>query len=102
MACPLFAPDGPRPLIVLYLHTHVECIEPRFLLRPLGLLIMSRPEHQAPPEIYYNDTEAQKYTANTRNQEFQAEKTLRAIELLALPEHRHPALIMEIGCGSGR
>lgn len=27
--------------------------------------------------------------------------TLRAIELLALPEHRHPALIMDIGCGSG-
>ena len=62
---------------------------------------MSRPEHQAPPEIYYNDTEAQKYTSNTRNQEIQAEMTLRAIELLALPEHRHPALIMDIGCGSG-
>lgn len=24
---------------------------------------MSRPEHQAPPEIYYGDTEARKYTA---------------------------------------
>lgn len=24
---------------------------------------MSRPEHQAPPEVYYGDTEARKYTA---------------------------------------
>lgn len=27
--------------------------------------------------------------------------TLRAIELMALPEHRKPALILDIGCGSG-
>lgn len=27
--------------------------------------------------------------------------TLRAIELLALPEHKQPALILDIGCGSG-
>lgn len=27
--------------------------------------------------------------------------TVRAIELLALPEHRHPGLILDIGCGSG-
>ena len=27
--------------------------------------------------------------------------THRAIELLALPEHRHPALVLDIGCGSG-
>ncbi|WFC94453.1 18S rRNA (guanine(1575)-N(7))-methyltransferase [Malassezia brasiliensis] len=38
---------------------------------------MSRPEHQAPPEIYYGDTEARKYTA------------------------KKPALILDIGCGSG-
>ncbi|WFD30195.1 18S rRNA (guanine(1575)-N(7))-methyltransferase [Malassezia sp. CBS 17886] len=62
---------------------------------------MSRPEHQAPPEIYYGDTEARKYTANTRNQEIQAEMTLRAIELLALPEHRKPGLVLDVGCGSG-
>ncbi|WFC97700.1 18S rRNA (guanine(1575)-N(7))-methyltransferase [Malassezia yamatoensis] len=62
---------------------------------------MSRPEHQAPPEIYYGDTEARKYTANTRNQEIQAEMTFRAIELMALPEHRRPGLVLDIGCGSG-
>ena len=38
---------------------------------------------------------------STRNQEIQAEMTLRAIELLALPAHRHPALVLDIGCGSG-
>lgn len=27
--------------------------------------------------------------------------TLRAIELMALPEHRRPALVLDIGCGSG-
>ena len=62
---------------------------------------MSRPEHQAPPEIYYNDAEALKYTASSRNQDIQAEMTLRAIELMALPEHRKPALVLDIGCGSG-
>lgn len=25
-----------------------------------------RPEHTAPPEIFYNDSEAQKYTQNSR------------------------------------
>ena len=28
--------------------------------------IMSRPEHSAPPEIFYNEAEAEKYTNNTR------------------------------------
>ena len=27
---------------------------------------MSRPEHSAPPEIFYNEAEAEKYTNNTR------------------------------------
>ncbi|GAC96429.1 hypothetical protein PHSY_004009 [Pseudozyma hubeiensis SY62] len=62
---------------------------------------MSRPEHLAPPEIFYNDTEASKYTANTRVQTIQAEMTERALELLMLPAHRTPALLLDIGCGSG-
>ncbi|PWN51518.1 putative BUD23-protein [Violaceomyces palustris] len=62
---------------------------------------MSRPEHIAPPEIFYGDVEATKYTANTRVQTIQAEMTERAVELLMLPEHRKPALILDIGCGSG-
>ncbi|EPQ26606.1 uncharacterized protein PFL1_05927 [Pseudozyma flocculosa PF-1] len=62
---------------------------------------MSRPEHLAPPEIFYGDVEASKYTANTRVQTIQAEMTERALELLMLPEHRKPALLLDIGCGSG-
>ncbi|KAG8746499.1 18S rRNA (guanine1575-N7)-methyltransferase [Ceratobasidium sp. 428] len=61
---------------------------------------MSRPEYQAPPEIYYGDVEAKKYTGNTRNQEIQSQMTLRALELLNLPEGDSPFLL-DIGCGSG-
>jgi len=61
---------------------------------------MSRPEFQAPPEIYYGDTEAKKYTHNTRNQAIQAQMTDRALELLNLPEGQ-AALLLDIGCGSG-
>ncbi|KAG2356119.1 S-adenosyl-L-methionine-dependent methyltransferase [Suillus spraguei] len=61
---------------------------------------MSRPEYQAPPEIYYGDAEAQKYTQNTRNQQIQADMTYRALELLNLPPDE-PAFLLDIGCGSG-
>ncbi|KAG9102819.1 hypothetical protein FRC06_001008 [Ceratobasidium sp. 370] len=61
---------------------------------------MSRPEYQAPPEIYYGDAEAKKYTSNTRNQEIQSQMTLRALELLNMPEGDSPFLL-DIGCGSG-
>ncbi|KAJ3814933.1 S-adenosyl-L-methionine-dependent methyltransferase [Lentinula aff. lateritia] len=61
---------------------------------------MSRPELQAPPEIYYGDTEAKKYTKNTRNQQIQADMTYRALELLNLPPNE-PAFLLDIGCGSG-
>ncbi|TFY52159.1 hypothetical protein EVG20_g10682 [Dentipellis fragilis] len=61
---------------------------------------MSRPELQAPPEIYYGDTEATKYTNNTRIQQIQADMTYRALELLNLPPDE-PAFLLDIGCGSG-
>ncbi|KAH9958277.1 S-adenosyl-L-methionine-dependent methyltransferase [Russula dissimulans] len=61
---------------------------------------MSRPELQAPPEIYYGDTEAAKYTNNTRIQQIQADMTYRALELLNLPPDQ-PAFLLDIGCGSG-
>ncbi|KAL4077129.1 S-adenosyl-L-methionine-dependent methyltransferase [Scleroderma yunnanense] len=61
---------------------------------------MSRPELQAPPEIYYGDSEANKYTTNTRNQQIQADMTYRALELLNLPPDQ-PAFLLDIGCGSG-
>ncbi|KIY43596.1 S-adenosyl-L-methionine-dependent methyltransferase [Fistulina hepatica ATCC 64428] len=61
---------------------------------------MSRPELQAPPEIYYGDAEARKYTHNTRNLQIQADMTYRALELLNLPPEQ-PAFLLDIGCGSG-
>ncbi|KAL1762271.1 S-adenosyl-L-methionine-dependent methyltransferase [Schizophyllum commune] len=61
---------------------------------------MSRPELQAPPEIYYGDIEASKYTGNTRNQQIQADMTYRALELLQLPPGE-TCFLLDIGCGSG-
>jgi 18S rRNA (guanine1575-N7)-methyltransferase len=61
---------------------------------------MSRPEHQAPPEIFYGTDEATKYTNNTRIMTIQAEMSERALELLALPEDTS-SYILDIGCGSG-
>ena len=58
-----------------------------------------RPEHQAPPEIFYNETEAKKYSSNTRMIEIQQQLSERAIELLNLPDH--PCFILDVGCGSG-
>ncbi|KAM5553754.1 18S rRNA (guanine-N(7))-methyltransferase RID2 [Rosa sericea] len=62
---------------------------------------MSRPELQNPPEIFYNDDEARKYTRNSRIMEIQSELSERALELLALPEDDVPRLLLDIGCGSG-
>jgi len=59
-----------------------------------------RPELKAPPEVFYNDVEARKYTSNTRMIEIQNQMTLRALELLALPEDE-PCFLLDIGCGSG-
>lgn len=59
-----------------------------------------RPEHQAPPEIFYNEDEARKYTRNTRMIEIQLTMSERAVELLCLPEDQ-PCHILDLGCGSG-
>lgn len=59
-----------------------------------------RPEHQAPPELFYNDDEARKYTQNSRIIDIQAQMTERCMELLLLPENT-PCLLLDIGCGSG-
>ena len=61
---------------------------------------MSRPEHTAPPEIYYNAIEAKKYTNNSRVMMIQHEMTLRALELLNI-DPSTPSHILDIGCGSG-
>jgi len=59
-----------------------------------------RPEYQAPPDIFYNEDEARKYTKNTRMIEIQARMSERALELLALPEDV-PCYLLDLGCGSG-
>lgn len=60
---------------------------------------MSRPEHSAPPEVFYNDRESAKYASSSRMIEIQTKMAERAIELLVLPER--PCLLLDIGCGSG-
>lgn len=59
----------------------------------------SRPEHQAPPEIFYNDSEAAKYATSSRMIDVQTAMAERALELILLPEQ--PCLILDVGCGSG-
>nr|CAG4644213.1 EOG090X0BBW [Lepidurus arcticus] len=59
-----------------------------------------RPEHKAPPEIFYNEDEANKYTQNTRMMDIQLQMSERALELLCLPEDQ-PCLVLDLGCGSG-
>ncbi|KAF4351971.1 hypothetical protein F8388_022884 [Cannabis sativa] len=61
----------------------------------------SRPELQAPPEIFYDDDEARKYTSSSRIIKIQSELTERALEILALPKDGVPRLLLDIGCGSG-
>ncbi|PSN64852.1 williams Beuren syndrome chromosome region 22 protein-like protein [Corynespora cassiicola Philippines] len=59
---------------------------------------MSRPEDILPPDLFYNDTEARKYTTNSRIQKIQSDMTHRALSLLDL---HSPSLILDVGCGSG-
>jgi 18S rRNA (guanine1575-N7)-methyltransferase len=82
----------------------------------MGKKAKERPEHTAPPEIFYDADEAAKYTANTRVAAVQRRLTERALELLALPARRRsgagggggggggderPCLLLDLGCGSG-
>lgn len=60
-----------------------------------------RPEHIAPPEIFYSYDEANKYTQNTRIMSIQETMSNRAIELLELKDSDGPQLILDLGCGSG-
>ncbi|XP_017886980.1 probable 18S rRNA (guanine-N(7))-methyltransferase [Ceratina calcarata] len=59
-----------------------------------------RPEHLAPPEVFYDECEARKYTQNSRMMDIQEQMCKRAIELLLLPEDS-THLLLDIGCGSG-
>ncbi|KAG9278511.1 putative 18S rRNA (guanine-N(7))-methyltransferase [Astyanax mexicanus] len=59
-----------------------------------------RPEHKAPPEVFYNEEEAKKYSQNSRIIEIQTQMSERAVELLNLPEDK-PCYLLDVGCGSG-
>ncbi|VDN50487.1 unnamed protein product [Dracunculus medinensis] len=61
---------------------------------------MSRPEHAAAPEIFYNEEQAAKYSINSRIISVQSEMSKRAIQLLALPDDKS-CFLLDIGCGSG-
>ncbi|GET92340.1 methyltransferase-like protein [Leishmania tarentolae] len=68
-----------------------------------------RPELENPPEVFYNASEAQRYTVSTRVRKIQRDMTLRALELLNLPKDdaaaatglNCSALLLDIGSGSG-
>ncbi|MHA1277022.1 MAG: class I SAM-dependent methyltransferase [Candidatus Helarchaeota archaeon] len=56
------------------------------------------PEDYALPEVYYTEERAKQYDQNSRIQKIQREMTLRALEILELDA---PALILDLGCGTG-
>lgn len=58
-----------------------------------------RPEEAAPPEVWYNASEAAKYTSSTRMRSVQSQLSQRCFELLALPPGRS-SLLLDVGCGS--
>ncbi|GAB0495473.1 hypothetical protein MMPV_006775 [Pyropia vietnamensis] len=60
-----------------------------------------RPEHVAPPTVYYSTAEASKYAASSRNATVQAAITRRCLELLALPPSPAPRLLLDVGSGTG-
>ena len=62
---------------------------------------MQRPERIAPPELFYDATEAGKYTGSSRILEVQAAMARRCLELLSLREGGGAALLLDVGCGSG-
>ena len=62
---------------------------------------MSRPELTAPADVFYNSTEARKYTTSSRVVEIQERLTERAVELLNFPDDGIAKLLLDVGCGSG-
>mmetsp|Transcript_29826 Transcript_29826/g.76987 ORF Transcript_29826/g.76987 Transcript_29826/m.76987 type:complete len:282 (-) Transcript_29826:300-1145(-) len=61
---------------------------------------MSRPEHIAPPEIFYDETESRKYAQSSRMMEIQMTMAERAVELLNLREDQE-YMLLDVGCGTG-
>uniref|UniRef100_A0A452GRR9 18S rRNA (guanine-N(7))-methyltransferase n=1 Tax=Gopherus agassizii TaxID=38772 RepID=A0A452GRR9_9SAUR len=59
-----------------------------------------RPEHRGPPELFYDEAEARKYSQNSRMIAIQSQMSERAVELLGLPDDRS-CFLLDVGCGSG-
>jgi 18S rRNA (guanine1575-N7)-methyltransferase len=62
---------------------------------------MSRPEHIAPADVYYNEDMAEKYAQGTRMINIQSKMTERCLELMMLSNDDSSKLILDVGCGSG-
>ena len=90
---------------------------------------MSRPEEQAPPDLFYNESEAAKYLQSSRMIQVQAQMAERSLEMLCLPGSSYicthsppyvtlpfspdfsirfdipddgtPCNVLDIGCGTG-
>jgi 18S rRNA (guanine1575-N7)-methyltransferase len=63
-----------------------------------------RPESKAPPDVFYNDKEARKYVFHAHTVQVQTRLAERALELLDLSNSLQaagPALILDLGCGTG-
>ncbi|EPR79459.1 Methyltransferase [Spraguea lophii 42_110] len=60
---------------------------------------MAIPEHEGPPELYYNEVRSQNYDNNSRINYEQRRLTEKCIELLECNDNK--GLILDIGCGSG-
>ncbi|KAG8345729.1 putative Methyltransferase involved in Williams Beuren syndrome [Trypanosoma vivax] len=59
-----------------------------------------RPEFGSPADVFYNDAGALRYTRSGRVQQVQRAMTIRALELLSLPQQQQ-AFLLDVGCGSG-
>lgn len=65
---------------------------------------MGRPENQMPPECFYDDKEAEKYTNCTRIIKVQSEMSERCLDLIGITEitdDEEPKFVLDLGCGSG-
>lgn len=65
-----------------------------------SVLNMSRPEHLAPPEVFYGTAEAEKYLTSTRMIKIQSQLADRCADLLMLPKDES-SFVLDVGCGTG-
>jgi 18S rRNA (guanine1575-N7)-methyltransferase len=59
---------------------------------------MTIPELQGPPDVYYNSENARRYDETSRVVEIQQQLAQRCLQMI---EVESPALILDVGCGTG-